>query len=126
MYSSGSGSNLAAVRCSLGDEVLVASVQCNALAIDNQRVTSLHNDHVLVVIMDVGSRWRGLTTSPKCHLDTVSPVENVSLDSGVAWSVVAILFDGCFMNSGNLSMAVHCRRCRANQYGERRDPLTTT
>ena len=83
MNSPGSGSDLTAVRSSSRNKVLIAGVKGNALPINNQRVASLHDNHVFVAIMHVRSRWRSLTARPKRHLAPVSTIEDVAFNS---WS----------------------------------------
>ena len=82
MYRSGSSNNLAGVQSPPLYAVLITGVERNALAIDDQRIASPHNEHVFVVIMRMRGRYRCLIASPKCHLASVSPIEEVSLDAG--------------------------------------------
>ena len=50
---SGSGYAFAAVRDAARDEILFACAYGNFLAVDDQRVTALHDQHVFVVVVDV-------------------------------------------------------------------------
>jgi len=81
VYSTGSGNNLAAVQSSPRYELLTAGAQRNAMPVDDQRVASLHNHHVFVVIVDVRTRQCCLIAGPKCHLAPVRPVEDLALYS---------------------------------------------
>lgn len=82
MYRSGSSNNLAGVQSPPLYAVLITGVERNALAIDNQRIASPHHEHIFVVIMHMRGRYRYLIASPKCHLASVSPIEDVALDAG--------------------------------------------
>ena len=44
---------LAAVRDAFRDQVLLPRFQANALTLDEQGVTTLRNDHILIVVMNV-------------------------------------------------------------------------
>jgi hypothetical protein len=50
---SGSSDSFAAVMDAASDEVLLSSLQWNALAINDQGVTALSDDHVFVVIVNM-------------------------------------------------------------------------
>jgi hypothetical protein len=65
------------------DEILLTSLHRNPLPIDEQRVATLDNEHVLVVSVDVWLRYRGFTAGPKRHLGSVLAIEDIPLD---AWS----------------------------------------
>jgi len=45
--------HLAAVWDAFRDEVLLPRFQANALPLDEQGVTTLHNDHILIVVMNM-------------------------------------------------------------------------
>jgi hypothetical protein len=49
----GSGDNFTGVMDAAGDEILFSPSQWNALAIDEQGVTALNDDHVFVVIVNM-------------------------------------------------------------------------
>jgi len=45
--------HLAAVWDAFRDQVLLPRFQANALPLDEQGVTTLHNDHILIVVMNM-------------------------------------------------------------------------
>jgi hypothetical protein len=80
---SGSSQNFTLVRHATRDEIFFSGPDRNPLTIDDQGVTALHNDHVFVVIVGVGSGCSGLTAGPKCHLASICSIEDKAL---YAWS----------------------------------------
>jgi|GEM_PF-3776963 hypothetical protein len=77
-----SGYNFASVQRSARDYVLMSGSQSNSLIVNNQRVASLHHDHVFVIVVRMWHRHSVLSTRPKCHLCTVDSVKNIAFDSG--------------------------------------------
>jgi hypothetical protein len=67
MDRSGPGENFTTVRNAVRNEVFFAGPYWNSLAIDDQGIAALHNDHVFVVIVSVCHRCCSFTASPKCQ-----------------------------------------------------------
>ena len=80
--SSGPGNHFATVRYAARDEVFLAGPHWNPLPIDDQGIAALDNDHVFVVIVGVSRGYRRFTAGPKCHLASVSSIEDVALNAG--------------------------------------------
>jgi hypothetical protein len=91
MDGSSTGCNLTTVRYAARDEVFFSGFQGNPVSIDDQRVATLHDDHIFVVIVDMLRRRPGFSTRPERHLAALDPIEHVTLDT---WSGL--------MGSGNL------------------------
>src|SRR5579864_4510375 len=51
------------------------------MAVDDQRITALHDHHVFIVIVHVLGRFRISHTSPECHLHAVEAIKDVAFDS---------------------------------------------
>lgn len=81
---SSSGEDLAAVRDTARDQEFIATMQRDAISVDEQRVTALDDNHVFIVRVHVRRRLSGLAASPKRHLATVEAVENIAFHPGVA------------------------------------------
>src|SRR5215469_8998935 len=69
---SGPSHNLTTVRDAARDDVFLPSLYLNALLVDDQRVATLHNHHVFVVIVDMFSRGRSLS-GEALPIDTIHP-----------------------------------------------------
>jgi len=80
---SGPSHNLTTVRDAPWDDVFLPSLYLNALPVDDQRVATLNNYHVFVVIVDMFRRGRSLSTCPERHLGSIGSVEHITLHS---WS----------------------------------------
>jgi len=80
---SGSSLHFATVLDASRDDVFFPGPDRNSLAIDDQGIAALHNDHVFVVIVGVGRGCGGLRAAPKRHLASVRSVEDKTLN---AWS----------------------------------------
>ena len=65
------------------DDVFLPSFYLNPLPVDDQRIATLHNYHVFVVIVDMFRRGRSPSTCPERHLVSIGPVEHVTLHT---WS----------------------------------------
>src|SRR5215470_18943354 len=63
----------------LRDEVLLTSSDGDPFAINDQRITALHNDKVFIVVMDMRRGYRGLVAGPECHLTPIHSVKNIAL-----------------------------------------------
>jgi len=74
--------HLAAVRHTTRNKVLVASFDRDAPSINQQRIATLHNQHVLIEFMDMLSGRCGLSASPKCHLTLIGTVKNIPFNTG--------------------------------------------
>ena len=72
---------LSTVRYTARNQVFLTSFDKNASAINQQRVATLHHQHVLIEFMDVFSGGCGLIARPKRHLASVGSVEDVSFDT---------------------------------------------
>src|SRR5437016_4037273 len=78
MDGSGPGNNFSGVRCATWNEVLLSSADRNPLSTNDQGVTTLHNQHVFVVFMNVDGRGSSFAACPKCHLASVHAIESVT------------------------------------------------
>ena len=76
----GAGDHFAAVRKSLGDEILLSGFDGDAFATNGQRVATLHHCHIFIVFMHMRRGNRGLVASPEGHLAAIRPIKNVTLD----------------------------------------------
>jgi hypothetical protein len=65
------------------DDVFLPSFYLNPLPVDDQRIATLHNYHVFVVIVDMFRRGRSPSTCPERHLVSIGSVEHVTLHT---WS----------------------------------------
>jgi hypothetical protein len=74
--------HLATVRHTARNQILLASFDRNAPSINQQCVTALHNQHVLIKFMDMLCGSCSLSASPKRHLAFVGSVKHVSFDTG--------------------------------------------
>ena len=83
MDCSGSSQNFTPMRHATRDEIFFSGPHRNSLALDDQGITTLHNDHVFVVIVGMWRGSCGLTAGPKCHLASVCSIEDKPL---YAWS----------------------------------------
>jgi hypothetical protein len=77
MNGSGTSVRFTSVRESLRDEILVASSNRDALAINNQGIAALHDNHVFVEVMHVWRRRGRFPASPECHLAPVHSIKDV-------------------------------------------------
>src|SRR5690349_11205685 len=75
--------NFSTVRHSAPNEVFVSSIQRNPIAIDDQGIAALHNEHVFVVVVHMLRGSCVVGARPERHLDPITSVKHVSLDS---WS----------------------------------------
>jgi len=73
---------LPAVAHTAWNQVLLASFDGNPLPINQQCVAALHNQHVLMKVMDMLCGTCGLSASPKRHLAFIGSVEDISFDTG--------------------------------------------
>jgi len=76
---SGPSHNLTTVRDAARDDVFLPSFYLNPLPVDDQRIATLHNYHVFVIIVDMFRRGRSLSTCPERHLGSVGSVEHITL-----------------------------------------------
>src|ERR1700733_606600 len=83
MDGSSTGFNFTTVRYSARDEVFFSGFQGNPVSVEDQRVATLHNDHIFIVIVDMLGRGPRFRTRPERHLASLDPVEHVTLDT---WS----------------------------------------
>src|SRR5262249_55221496 len=74
--------HLAAVRHTARNQVLLTSLDGDALSINQQCVATLHNQHVLIKLMDMLCVGCGLRASPKRHLTFIDSVDDISFDTG--------------------------------------------
>jgi hypothetical protein len=81
MYRSRSGDGFAAVPKPLSNEILFPVLHQNASPINNERVTTLHNRHVLIEPVRMWLGNRDLTASPERHLTPIRSVKHVSFHS---------------------------------------------
>ena len=72
---------LATVRHTARYQVLLASRNSNASSINEQCVTALNNQHVLIEFMDMLCGSRGLSASPVRHLALIGTIKYISLDA---------------------------------------------
>jgi hypothetical protein len=63
------------------DEIFFSLPQRNALAIDDQGVAAINDDHVFVVFVNVRCGFCRLRTGPKGHLAAVDTIKDVAIDS---------------------------------------------
>src|SRR5215468_5775123 len=75
MDGSCSRQNLATMRHTARNHVLLASFDRDALSVNQQRIATLHNQHVLIEFMDMLCGRCGLSTSPKRPLAMISSLE---------------------------------------------------
>lgn len=75
--------NFTTVRYAARDEVFFSGFQGNPVSVEDQRVATLHNDHIFVVIVDMLRRGPCFRTRPERHLASIDPIEHVTLDT---WS----------------------------------------
>src|SRR5215469_1124981 len=80
---SGPRHNLTTVRGAPWDDVFLPSFYLDPLPVDDQRIATLHNYHVFVIIVDMFRRGRSLSTCPERHLCSVGSVEHITLHT---WS----------------------------------------
>ena len=74
--------NLATVRHTARNQILLASFDRNAPAVNQQCVAALHNQHVLIEIMDMLGGSCGLSACPERHLALIRSVEHISFNAG--------------------------------------------
>src|SRR5262249_145523 len=76
---SGPSHNLTTVRDAALDDVFLPATYLHPLPIDDQRIATLHNYHVFVVIVYMFRGGRSLSTCPERHLSSVGSVEHITL-----------------------------------------------
>src|ERR1035438_324461 len=76
---SGSSHNFATVLDATRNEVFFPSPHRNSLAIDDQGIAALHDDHVFIVTVGVGRGFGGLWAAPKRHLASVRSIKDKTL-----------------------------------------------
>jgi hypothetical protein len=64
------------------NEVLLTGLYRNLPSFNDNCVATLHDEHVFIKFMPVLGRYSILHTRPKCHLASLYPVKNVTLDTG--------------------------------------------
>jgi hypothetical protein len=70
------------VHQALSNEVFFSRSNGNSLSIDDQRVATLYDDHVFIVLAGLSSRRRCLVTLPKGHLASIRAVIYVAFHAG--------------------------------------------
>lgn len=80
MNGSGLCRYFAAMRDSFWKEVFLFRFQANALALDKQGVTTLNNDHTLIVVMNMFGRRSSFSADPESHLAPVRTVKHVAFN----------------------------------------------
>jgi hypothetical protein len=63
------------------NEILLARPYWNPLALDEERVAALHNQHVFVILMHMLVGHRVFGASPKRHLASVFSIEDVTFNA---------------------------------------------
>ena len=75
------GHDFATVEHSLRDDVLLPSFQGDAPTFYDQRIATLHDEHIFIVIVDMRGGRGSFRTGPECHLASVHSIEDVPLHS---------------------------------------------
>jgi hypothetical protein len=75
------GCGFASMQHTLGDEIFLSGFYWNVLAIDDQVVAALNDQHVFVEVVDMRLGCGGLAAGLEGHLAAVYAVEYVSFDS---------------------------------------------
>src|SRR5215469_15268868 len=81
MDRSGSSQNFTPVHCAASNEMFLACIYWNPLPVNDERVATLHDQHVFVIVMHLFGGNRAFGTGPKCHLAAVFPIEDVTFNS---------------------------------------------
>jgi hypothetical protein len=79
---------LPAVAHTTRNQILLTSFDRDALSSNQQRIATLHHQHVFIEFMYVLGGSRGLCACPKCHLTVIGSVEDVSFDTELPDSTV--------------------------------------
>lgn len=82
MDGSGSSHNLTCMRYPPRNEIFLACIYRNALSLNEERVATLHDKHVFVIIVHMLAGNCVFSARPKRHLASVLPVENVTFNAG--------------------------------------------
>src|ERR1035437_776950 len=82
----GSTFNFTAMDHTARDVVFLSGLDGYPLRADDQRVASLHHDHVFVELMHMSRRCRRLATSPECHLAPLCTIKHIPF---APWSCLA-------------------------------------
>lgn len=86
------------------NEVLFASTNGNSLFTDDQRVAALHDDHIFVVVVNVGSRTCRFVARPKSHLAFICPIKHIAFH---AWRRLALFCDSVRSRTHELGKFIH-------------------
>ena len=80
--SSRSSEHFATVRYAPWNEIFFARIYRNPHSIDDERIATLHDKHVFVIIMHVLVRCRIFGARPKRHLASIFPIEDIAFNTG--------------------------------------------
>ena len=69
------------MRHAAWNEVFVSRIYWNSLAVDDEGIAPLNNDHVFVVFMDMGCGFGCHSTRPICHLASISALVHITHNS---------------------------------------------
>ncbi len=82
MDSSRSSDYFTAMCYATRNEVFLTCIYWNTPSVDDESIATLHDKHVFVALMHMLCRRRVLGASPKRHLASIDPVEDITFDTG--------------------------------------------